>query len=216
LRRAALLAAAAFVLTACTGPAQPAPTTPPDVTRTRTVTGTRTPPRPTPSFTPPPARSVAPLSPGAAPARGEIEKRCPYIASTHDQDPTGSLADLEGDRVYRTTVLRTVKPVGCRFYFWAPPYEAIADILPRRFATAAAAHNAMVLTAEAGADAQGKPEFVGGIDGVLYRTKFFGPDGKRDWALVFAAGRTMVVVHTQRNDQQLNALLIGRAIARKF
>lgn len=74
----------------------------------------------------------------------------------------------------------------------------------------------MVLTAQAGQQARGKPNFVPGVDGVLYRTRFFGPDGSSDWACVFAAGRTMVIVHTQRTDTSLNALLIARAIARKF
>jgi hypothetical protein len=180
------------------------------------VTATRTPPPPRSTFTPAPARSVAPLVAGARPARGEVEKPCPYIKSTQDQDPKHSLAVLEGDRVYRTTVLTRLKPVGCRFYFWALPYEAIADILPRRFATATEAYNAMVRTGDAGHQAEGQPNFVPGIDGVLYRTRFFGPDGARDWAFVFAAGRTMVIVHTQRDDIALNALLIARAIARRF
>lgn len=217
MRVVARVCAAAFALTACTPSTPSAPSAPPDITHTRTVTSTRTPPpAPRPTFTPAPARTVAPLVAGAPPSRGEVEKACPYIKSTQDEDPKHSIAILEGDRVYRTTVLTRLKPVGCRFYFWAPPYEAIADIRPRRFARATDAHNAMVLTAEAGSDAQGKPNFVPGIDGVLYRTKFFGPDGSRDWAFVFAAGRTMVIVHTQRNDTSLNALLIGRAIAGHF
>jgi hypothetical protein len=62
----------------------------------------------------------------------------------------------------------------------------------------------------------GRKDIVPGVDAVLYRTKFFGPDGKRDWACVFAAGRTMVIVHTQRDDTALNALLLARAVARKF
>ena len=61
----------------------------------------------------------------------------------------------------------------------------------------------------------GRKNIVPGVDGVLYRTKFFGPDGGRDWACVFAAGRTMVIVHTQRNDPAaLTALLVARAVAR--
>jgi hypothetical protein len=52
------------------------------------------------------------------------------------------------------------------------------------------------LTAEAGHDVESKPNSVAGLDGVLYRTEFFGPDGNR--------------------DSSLSALLIGRAIARRF
>jgi hypothetical protein len=54
------------------------------------------------------------------------------------------------------------------------------------------------------------------VDAVLFRTRFFGPDGVRDWACAFAAGRLMVVVHTQRADTSLNALLLAKAIARRI
>jgi hypothetical protein len=145
-----------------------------------------------------------------------VERRCPYIASSPDQNPNTNVADIDGSHVYRTTVLTRFIPVGCRFYFYASPYEAITDIEPRRFTTAQAAYNAMVLTGRAGAQPIGKRDIVPGVDGVLYRTKFFGADGARDWACVFAAGRTMVIVHTQRSDTSLNALLIARAIARRF
>ena len=146
------------------------------------------------------------------PGGGEI-KACPYILSSQDQGEN-SLADLEGDRVYRTTVLTAMKPVGCRFYFYAGPYEAIAEIATRTFTSSLDAHDAMVLTGRAGAQVQGKHDIVPGVDAVLYRTRFFGPDGARDWACVFAKGRIMVTVRTQRTDTSLNALLIAsRAIA---
>jgi hypothetical protein len=215
LRVAGPLIALLLVLAGCTSAPRAAPA-PSESTRTRTIVSTRTPPPPRPKFTPAPARTATPLVPTARPAAGEVEKACPYLRSTQDQDPERSFAALEGDRVYRTTVLTRLKPVGCRFYFWATPFEAIGDIVPRRFATATDAHNAMVLTAEAGHEPESKPNFVAGLDGVLYRTRFFGPDGNPDWAFVFAAGRTMVIVHTQRTDTSLNALLIGRAIARRF
>jgi hypothetical protein len=218
LRLAATAAAlAATLFCGCTGAPTSAPTTPAPITRTRTVTHTRPAPSPTSNFTPAPATTVAPLSVGAHPAPGEVEKPCPYIASTPDDNPNRNLADIEGDHVYRTTVLIRRKPVGCRFYYWAPPFEAIADIVPRRFKNATAAYNAMVLTGQAGRAAMGRKNIVPGVDGVLYRTRFFGPDGRRDWACVFAAGRTMVVVHTQRSDPAaLTALLVARAVARKF
>lgn len=183
-------------------------------TRTRTVVHTRTPARP--PFTPAPARTVTPLPPGAHPRAGEVEKRCPYIASTPDENARTNVADIDGSHVYRTTVLTRREPVGCRFYFYAPPYEAIADILPRRLASAARAHDAMVLTAEAGTDAEGHRDLIPGVDAVLYRTRFFGPDGARDWACAFAKGRLLVIVHTQRSDTSLNALLLARVIARRI
>lgn len=205
-RRVGAVALAAAVLAGCTSaPGGPAPSVTRTTTQMRTVA---------PTYVPEPARTVRPQPPESTLPRGEVERRCPYIASTPDEDPKVNVADIEGDHVYRTTVLTRRKPVGCRFYFYAPPYEAIADILPRRFATARDAHNAMVLTAtKTGTDAVGKPDIVKGVDGVLFRTRFFGPDGARDWACAFAKGTLMVVVHTQRADTSLNALLLARAIA---
>lgn len=198
--------AAGLALAGCTATATP--TAPPGThTTVRTLTAA-------PTHIPRPARTVDPQPPGSTLPRGEVEKRCPYIASTPEQDRKVNVADIEGDHVYRTTVLTRLKPVGCRFYFYAPPYEAIADIVPRRFATALDAHNAMVLTAtRTGSDAMGRPDIAPGVDAVLFRTRFFGPDGARDWACAFAKGRLMVVVHTQRADTSLNALLLAKAIA---
>ena len=127
-RAAAVLtvcAALSIVLAGCTS-SSPAPAAPSDVTHTRTVVATAT-----PTYTPPPARTVTPRPPGSSLPAGEVERRCPYIASTPQDDPKVNVADIEGDHVYRTTVLTRLHPVGCRFYFYAPPYEAIADIVPR-------------------------------------------------------------------------------------
>jgi len=203
-----------LALSACTGVRKRVTTTTTvDRTVTSQVTQTRSPPRPT--FRPLPASTVAPLAPGQAPPAGELDKACPYILSSQDQGEN-SLADLEGDRVYRTTVLTTMKPVGCRFYFYSGPYEAIAEITTRTFPSSVAAHDAMVLTGRAGTQVQGKAAIVPGVDAVLYRTKFFGQDGDRDWACVFAKGKIMVTVRTQRKDTSRNALYIAQAIAPKF
>lgn len=204
------LALAAALLSGCTGSASPAP----DVTITSTVTHTRS--ATPPAFTPAAAASVVPLPPGVNPAKGEVEKPCPYIASTPAENAAVNVADIEGDHVLRTTVLTGLTPVGCRFYFYAGPFEAIADIVPRTFATAADAHNAMVLTAKAGGEPIGQPGIAPGVDAVQFRTKFFGPDGARDWACVFAKGRLMVIVHTQRFDEASSALYLAQAIAPKF
>lgn len=168
-----------------------------------------------PAYTPPPAHSVAPLTPGAAPAKGEVEKSCPYVASMPDAG-ANSVADIIGSHVLRTTVITTTDPVGCRFYFYAPPYEAIADIVPRRFGSARAAYDAMLATSRAGTDASGHGDLIPGVDAVLYRTKFFGPDGAHDWTCAFSAGRTMVVVHTQRHDTSFSALRLAKVVAPKF
>lgn len=199
-----------LALAGCTSKAADPP--PHTVSRTVTTTATRA-----PSFVPPVATTVAPLPPNAQPARGEVERACPYIASTPEQNPKVNVADIEGDHVYRTTVLTNLTPVGCRFYFYAGSFEAIADIVPRTFATALDAHNAMVLTAtKTGTEAEGKPNIVPGVDAVLFRTSFFGPDHAQDWACAFAKGRVMVVVHTQRTDQSVSALSLAQAIAGKF
>jgi hypothetical protein len=213
--RSAAILVAALSLTGCTSPATPS--APVDRTVTRTVTGTRTPPA---TFTPTAAHSVRPLAPTAKAARvgrseGAVERRCPYIAASQDESQV-SVADIVGDHVYRTVVLTDYRPVGCRFYFYAPPYEAVADIVPTTFATARAAHNALVLTARAGTEQISEPNFVKGIDGICYRTRFFGPDGARDWAFAFAKGRVLVVVHTQRSDTSRNGLYLAQAIAKNF
>ena len=74
----------------------------------------------------------------------------------------------------------------------------------------------MVRTANAGTEQIAAKNFVPGVTGVSFRTKYFGADGSRDWAFVFAKGRVMVGVYTQRLDTSQNALYIARAIAGKF
>lgn len=185
-----------------------------DVTNTTTVTNTRQPSSAS-AFKAPPATTVAPLPPGAAPAAGEVEKACPYILSSQSQGPD-SMADLEGDRVYRTTVLSNLKPVGCRFYFWAGPFEAIAEIAPRTFASNRAALEAAIAIAKVDPGAESYPNLVPGVTAISYRTTFFGPDGNRDWACVFVKGSVLVNIRTQRFDTSLNGRLIAQAIAAKF
>ena len=170
---------------------------------------------PTPTFVPPAPKTAAGLAPGASPGKGSVAGRCPWIASSPDQNPRVNVADLNGSHVYRTTIT-TTKPPGCSFYFYAPPYQAQVDITVRTFSTAREAHDAIVLTARTGTQQEAKPAIIPGVDAVLYRTRFFGPDGAREWACVFAAGKTMVIVRTDRNDTSLNALLIATAIAPKF
>lgn len=213
---AAVGAGALLVLAGCSSSGAPPP--PPSTsTVVSTVVGTRT-PTPRASFTPAPATTVRPLPPDAGPHPGEKDGRCPYIRPGLNVDSGGgaNVADLEGDRIYRTTLLTGDRPVGCRFYFYAPPYEAVTDIRPRTFATPTDAYDAMVLTAEAGGNQITEKNFVPGVTGICFQTRYFGPDGRRDWAFVFAKGRTMVGVYTQRSDTSRNALYLARAIAGKF
>jgi hypothetical protein len=208
-----LVLAALALAAGCSSSGTPTPTSPGG---TRTVIGTTT--APPPPFRPPPAATVAPLPYGAPAHNGERDHACPYIRSGLNEDSGAgvNLADLEGDRVYRTTLLTRYHPLGCRFYFYAPPYEAIADIRPYTFSTRLAAYDAMVRTAEAGRQTIVEKDFVPGVTGIGFRTKYFGPDGFHDWAFVFAKGRHMVIVYTQRSDTSRNALYIARAIAGKF
>jgi hypothetical protein len=74
----------------------------------------------------------------------------------------------------------------------------------------------MIGTGDAGTQVEGIPNIVAGVDAVLYRTKFYGPDGARDWACVFVKGRAMVIAHTHRADMSSSALYIAQAIATRF
>jgi hypothetical protein len=202
-------------MSACTS-SRPHNSTPvPTRTITSTVVSTR-PPAPS-TFTPVPDKAVPVWKQGAKVPAGEVRKLCPYLRSGLDQDPTSlpNAADIEGSRVGRTTVLPGLTPVGCRFWF-AYGDDAIADILPRTFATPTDAHNAMVLTARAGAGATSVPNFAPGVDGISYRTRFDPGDGETDWAFVFAKGKVMVVVHTREATTSQNALYLAQAIVGKF
>lgn len=218
-RRTAAIAAVLFgvlVLAACTSSGTADPTS------TRTIVQTETAPAPTVSFTPAPATSVAALpSSGKAPT-GEVLRTCPYIKAGLDREPTSApnVADLEGDRVGRVTVLTRFRPVGCRFYFaysyGNTRHQAVADIQPFTLATPTAARNAMIRTAEAGTEPETDQNFVPGLIGIRYRTRFFGPDGAQDWAFVFAKGPRMIIVHTQQTSSSLNAQQLAAAIAARF
>ena len=217
--RAGLLAVTACAaLSACTssGPhTSPTQTTTSVITetihRTQTVA-------PSAGARPRADRTVAPLPPGQHPPKGEVEKACPYLRAGLNIDPTSqpNVADLEGDRVGRVTVLPARTPVGCRFYFANPGYEAVADILPTTYPTAAAAHAALVALARTRAAVEPRPHFVPAVDGIRFRTAFFGPDHGRDWAFAFAKGRVLVVVHTQQDNVSLNAERLAAAIVGKF
>src|SRR5437764_14509095 len=116
-RRRRAVAGAVLLLAGCTSGAQPADN--PVITTTQTLTSSS----PAPTYHPVPDRAVAPLPFGASTPKGEVDRRCPYIRTGLNQDNTyggsGNVADIEGDRIYRTTVLTGLKPVGCRWYFYA-------------------------------------------------------------------------------------------------
>jgi hypothetical protein len=74
----------------------------------------------------------------------------------------------------------------------------------------------MVLTGRAGRNPITERNFVDGLTGIAFQTRYFGPDGARDWAFVFAKGKVLVEVYTQRADTSRNAVYIARAIAARF
>lgn len=186
-----------------------------DITRNSTVTGTHPPPK---HFQPPVPSFRKPLPPGARPPAGEKDHPCPYIKAGLDvTDDTGvNLANIEGDRVYRTTILTKLKPVGCRFYFYAPPYVPEAEIQPHTFASHREAFDAMIRTARTGKNLITEKNFVKGLDGISFQTKFYSADGNNDWAFVFAKGKVMVVVYAFQDNISANTRYIAQAIAKKF
>jgi hypothetical protein len=73
-----------------------------------------------------------------------------------------------------------------------------------------------VLTARTGRNQIAQRDFADGVTGISFQTRYFGPDGRRDWAFAFAKGRHLVVIYTQRLDSSRNAVYIARAIVGKF
>ena len=216
MRRSWAVLAVLVAVAGCTSRGVTVSTTTRLVTNDETVTSTRPPPGP--NYRPPQPKFVRPLPPGTKPPAGERDGACPYIRPGLDIDSGGgvNLADLEGDRVYRQTVLTKLHPVGCRFYFYAPPYPAEAEIEPHTFASPRDAFDAMILTAHTGRNLITEKNFVHGLTGICFQTKFFAEDGNKDWAFVFAKGRTMVVVYAFQTNTSRNALYIAQAIAKKF
>ena len=51
---------------------------------------------------------------------------------------------------------------------------------------------------------------------MLYRTRFYKPDGDRDWACIFAKGKTVVTVHTDAAMSSVDARNVAVAIVGKF
>ncbi|GAB2481134.1 hypothetical protein [Jatrophihabitans fulvus] len=208
-----VLLVALGALAGCTSDPAPTPG------RTSTVIDTRTLTRPPTSGAPLEFGYVPSLPPGTKPPAGERDGTCPYIKAGVDIEPTDgpNLADLEGNRVGRVTVLTRHKPVGCRFYFYTD-FHPVADIIPTTYPSAAAAHAALVATGEAGRNARGYRNFVKGVDGINFRTKFYSQDGGNDWAWAFAKGRVLVVVRTDQNKAgtAFNSRYVAEAIVGKF
>jgi len=136
----------------------------------------------------------------------ETDGDCPYI-STEDA------ADLEGNRIGRTTVVST-NPPGCRFYFAYNLAHMTLQISTQTFGDPVDAYNAMVTASEAGQNAAATEGIGDGA--VLYQTAFYPPDGNNDWACTFVKGTVLVTVNTDQVSPSTNARNIAAAIAPKF
>jgi hypothetical protein len=134
----------------------------------------------------------------------EITKACPYISNNDEQI-------AEGKKVGHSTVL-TTSPVGCRFYLAYPDYHAVAEITVKKYPTELAAFNTVARTG--GSTAESTPGVGDGA--VLYRTHFYKPDGNRDWACIFAKGKTVVTVRTDAAMSSVDARNVAVAIVGKF
>ena len=186
-------------------------TPPPVVTTTVVTTVVSSPAKPTPAptFHPAPA-SYVPVLPGdgSLPA-GQVAADCPYL-------DTLTAMDIEGNRVGQTAI-SAAKPTACTFYYaYAPVRPTLADH------PAEVRHRYGRLQRD-GADGRSRAArstvvvaSSPGVDAVLYRTKFYQPDGGRNWACSFAKGTTVVTVRTDRTDTSYNALQIAKTIAGKF
>jgi hypothetical protein len=152
-----------------------------------------------------PARTTARKTTSSKPAKvREITKACPYVSNNDEQI-------AEGKKVGRSTVL-TTSPVGCRFYLAYPDYHAVAEITAKKYPTELSAFNTVARTG--GSSAESTPGVGDGA--VLYRTRFYKPDGNRDWACIFAKGKTVVTVHTDATMSSVDARNVAVAIVGKF
>jgi hypothetical protein len=145
---------------------------------------------------------------------------CPYLAAA-------AAADALGIRLGRQTVQSASRaPVGCQFFATTDPSFVASEHLPgpnqpvlsfssSKYASAVAAHNAMVARGTAGGNAH-QATIAHGIVGVAYQTRFDPADGSQDWAFIFSTATTVVTVLTAQSDSELNAQVVAGEIAPKF
>jgi hypothetical protein len=150
-----------------------------------------------------PTKAKAKATTAAAKVR-EVDRACPYISNSDEEI-------AEGKRVGRSTVL-TSSPVGCRFYLAYPDYHVVTQITVKKYASALAAFNLVARTG--GATAESTPGIGDGA--VLYRSKFYTPDGDQDWSCIFAKGKTVVTIHTDELHSSIDARNVALRIVSKF
>lgn len=195
---AATVLVAALALGACTGPSDPtAPTTP---TVTRTVT----------------SHTIVNPTPIVAGPTTSAAGTCRLL-------DTQQVAHAVGMRLARVTVQRSGgHQVGCRFYALQNSPLAVSERLPgpkqpavqvtiSRYPSATAAHNAMVLAADAGTNPQQVKIQPGNI-GLAYQTRFYPKDAGRDWACAFTAGPVLAVIETVTTRTSFNAVTVAKQL----
>jgi hypothetical protein len=151
----------------------------------------------------------------AGPTTAVAAARCPLL----DRQVAAFRIGMRLDRI---TVLRSGGAVvGCRMYalqgsplsaseHLPPANQPAIEIRLTHYRSALAAHNAIVLSARAGANPQ--QARIAGTTGVCYQTRFYAKDRGQDWACAYAVGTTLVVVRTVVVDPAFTAIQVTRAV----
>jgi hypothetical protein len=162
--------------------------------------------------------TVAPAAPPSVPAAPTTAaaRSCPLVG-------TAFVRDTMGMRLGRLTVLRSAgRVVGCRFYalqgsplhaseHLPGPRQPVVEVATQRFASATAAHNALVSAARGGRNPQQVPFGRAGT-GVCYQTAFYPKDRGRDWACGATLGTLRVLVRTVDTTGTFSTATLTRAV----
>jgi hypothetical protein len=134
-----------------------------------------------------------------------------------------------GMRLGRITVLKSAgRTVGCRIYpqshpdaqcdatclqgeHLPRPSQPVVEITTQRYGSAVAAHNAFVLIARQGRNAQ-QADLGGGNTGVCFQTDFYAADHGADWACAASKSTTELLVRTVVTSPALNAQLVTQRV----
>lgn len=150
----------------------------------------------------------------SGPLRARDASSCPYLRA-------GFVHDTIGMRLGRLAVLRRDgRVVGCRFYalqrspqtrseHLPGPKQPVVEVLTQRYHSAKDAHNAFVIAAEQGTNAQRVD--IGPAPGVCFQKDFYWKDHGTDWACATNVGSTEVVVRTVDNTGTFNAVALTQA-----
>jgi hypothetical protein len=158
---------------------------------------------------------VHPVPIVAGPTHAAAASRCPFVTTPYVHTTMGM-------RLGRITVLRSGgNVVGCRFYALQGSYlhaqenlpgprQPVVEITTQRYASARDAHNAFVLLARAGRNAQRTD--LGVAVGVCFQTDFDPHDHGQDFACAGNKGSLEVVVRTVDTTGTFNTVAIAHAV----